>query len=384
MRACGGAGVRRRLATVASNRWRRSRALWLGGTGLLVVIGASVAIAQESRLGGKVRAGDEIVVLPIETVSGDLYAAGGQVRIEGTVDGDLVTMSGQVDVSGEVTGDVVSAAGNVDILGQVGGDVRAGAGQVRISGSVGEDVFAGAGQLTVTSSGRIGEDLIFGTGQTTMDGRVEGDVLGGTGRYTRRGTLGGSEDVTVARERRELTVGDRLLAALRRFVSLFLVAALILWIAPRLIDGAAEKLRGRPLASFGIGVLGVVGFVVLVLGLILVAVLLSIGFGLVRLGDVVGLTIFGTTVLLMVLAFAVYVVAAFAAQAAVGLALGRLTTGASSGARRWTALVLGVAVVVLITSLPAVGGWLAFVIALFGLGAVIVEFWPRRTPPQPS
>ena len=369
---------------MASNRSRRSRALWLGGIGLLVVIGASVAIAQETRLGGKVRGGDEIVVLPSETVSGDLYAAGGQVRIEGTVDGDLVAMSGQVDVSGEVTGDVVSASGNVDILGQVGGDVRAGAGQVRISGSVGEDVFAGAGQLTVTSSGRIGEDLIFGTGQTTMDGRVEGDVLGGTGQYTRRGTIGGSEDVTVARERRELTVGDRLLAGLRRFVSLFLVAALILWIAPRLIDGAAEKLRARPLASLGIGVLGVVGFVVLVVGLILVAVLLSIGLGLVRLGDVVGLTIFGTTVLLMVLAFAVYVVAAFAAQAAVGLALGRLATGASPGARRWTALVLGVVVVVLLTSLPAVGGWLAFVIALFGLGAVIMEFWPRRRAAQPA
>jgi cytoskeletal protein CcmA (bactofilin family) len=362
-------------------RLRRNRAAWFGFVGLLVVIGASVAIAQETRLGGKVRAGGEVVILADETVSGDLYASGGQVRIEGSIDGDLVVMSGQVDVSGEVSGDVVSASGNIEISGQVGGDVRAGAGQVTISGSVGEDVFAGAGQLTVTSSGRVGEDLIFGAGQTTMDGRVEGDVLGGTGSYTRRGTVGGSEEVTVAREKREVTPADRILAGLRRFVSLFIVAALILWIAPRLVDGASEKLRDRPLASLGIGVLGAVGFVVLIIGLILVAVLLSIGFGLVRLGDLVGTTIFGTMTLLTVLAFLFYLVAAFAAQAAVGLALGRVATRASPGARRWAALVLGVLVVVILTSLPALGGWLAFVIALFGLGAVILEFWPRRRSP---
>jgi cytoskeletal protein CcmA (bactofilin family) len=362
-------------------RLRRNRAAWFGFVGLLVVIGASVAIAQETRLGGKVRAAGEVVVLADETVSGDLYASGGQVRIEGSIDGDLVVMSGQVDVSGEVSGDVVSASGNIEISGQVGGDVRAGAGQVTISGSVGEDVFAGAGQLTVTSSGRVGEDLIFGAGQTTMDGRVEGDVLGGTGSYTRRGTVGGSEEVTVAREKREVTPADRILAGLRRFVSLFIVAALILWIAPRLVDGASEKLRDRPLASLGIGVLGAVGFVVLIIGLILVAVLLSIGLGLVRLGDLVGTTIFGTMALLTVLAFLFYVVAAFAAQAAVGLALGRVATRASPGARRWAALVLGVLVVVILTSLPALGGWLAFVIALFGLGAVILEFWPRRRSP---
>jgi cytoskeletal protein CcmA (bactofilin family) len=367
---------------VHEGRFRRNPAVWFGAVGLLVVVGATVAIAQETRLGGKVRAGKEIVVLASETVSGDLYASGGQIRIEGTVDGDLVGMSGQIRVSGEVSGDLVSASGNVDISGQVGGDVRAGAGRVNISGSVGEDVFAGAGQLTVTSSGRVGEDLIFGTGQTTMDGRVEGNVLGATGSYTRRGTVGGTEDVTVAQQRRALTVEDRLLGGLRRFVSLLVVATLLLWLFPRLMDGAAERLRNRPLVSLGVGVLGVVGFVLLIIGLILVAILLSIGFGLARVGDLVGITIFGTTAVLGVLAFLFYVVAAFAAQAAVGLALGRLATGVSAGARRWAALVLGVLLVVVITSLPAVSGWLAFLIAVIGLGAIILELRRRRRAPQ--
>jgi cytoskeletal protein CcmA (bactofilin family) len=369
---------------VGEGRFGRRPAFWLSAIGLLVIVGAGVAIAQESRLGGKVRAADEVVVLAGETVDGDLYAAGGLVRIEGTVSGDLVAVAGQVQVSGEVTGDVLAGSGNVDVSGDVGGDVRVGAGQVSISGTVGEDVSAGAGQVTVTSSGRVGEDLIFGTGQTTLDGRVDGDVLGATGNYRRRGTVGGTEDVTVAREKRAPTVQDRLLAALGRFVSILIVGALLLWLAPRIVDGAAQQLRRRPLASLGVGVLGVLGLVVLVLGLLLVTVLLAIGLGLVRLGDLIGLTIFGTGTLLTILGFLFYVVAAFAAHATVGLALGRLAVGASPGARRWGAFFLGVLIVVLITSVPVVGGWLAFLFVVSGLGALILEFWPRRRAPQPA
>ena len=356
----------------------RKAAVWFGVVGLLLVVGASVAIAQESRLGGKVRAGGDVVVLEDETISGDLYASGGQVRIEGTVEGDLVAMGGQIQVSGEVGGDVLAASGNVDISGEVGGDVRAGAGQVNISGSVGEDVSAGAGQITVTSSGRVGEDLLFGTGQATLDGRVDGDVLGATGNYRRGGTVGGTEDVTVSRKRAAPTLEDRLLGGLRRFVSIFIVGALLLWLAPRLVDGAAQRLRDRPLLSLGVGVLGIVGFLVLIVGLILVAVLLSIGLGLVRLGDLVGVTIFGTWTLLTVFVFLFFVLAAFGAQAGVGLAIGRLAVRASPEARRWGALVLGILIVVLVSSLPVVGGWLAFVIVLFGLGAIILEMRPRR------
>jgi hypothetical protein len=349
--------------------------------GLVVVVGTSVAIAQERRLGGKVRAGDEVVVLGGETVSGDLYAAGGLVRIEGTIDGDLVGMAGQVQVSGEVTGDVIAGSGNVDILGEVGGDVRVGAGQVSISGTVGEDVSAGAGQVTVTSSGRVEEDLLFGTGQTTLDGRVDGDVLGATGNYVRRGTVGGTEDVTVARRKRAPSAEDRLLDGLRRFISILIVGVLLLWLAPRLVDGAAQRLRRRPLASLGVGVLGIIGFVVVVLGLILVAVLLAIGLGLLRLGDLIGITIFGTGALLTVLGFLFFLMAAFGAQAGVGLSLGRLAVGASPGARRWVALILGVLIVVVVSSLPVVGGLLAFLIAVFGIGAAILELWPRRHAP---
>jgi cytoskeletal protein CcmA (bactofilin family) len=348
-----------------------------------VILGSSVALAQETELGGKLRSGDEVVVPSDETVAGDLYASGGQVRIDGVVEGDLIAAGGQVQIPGEVGGDLLAGSGNVDISGQVGGDARIGAGQVTVGGSVGEDLVIGSGQVTISSSGTVGEDFIFGTGQTTLDGRVEGNVLGSTGSYSRRGTVGGTEDVNVVR-REEPTLGERLLDGLQRFIAILVVGGLLLWLLPRVVGGTAETLRRRPWASLGVGVIGFIGFFVLIAAILLVMILLAIGLGFIRLDDLVGITVWGTATTITVLGFLFFLAAAFVVQAAVGASLAVMALG-TEATRRWAALVLGVLVVVVISSIPVVGGWIGLVIALFGLGALILEFWPwRRRAPQPG
>ena len=155
-----------------------------------------VAIAQ-GVLGEKFRSGDTVTVAAGETVSNDLYAFAGTVRVDGTVDGDLVASGGLIDVTGTVTGDVLAAGGSVNITGTVGGDTRIAGGTLSVGGAIKEDLLATGGQLTVTSSGTVGEDLIAGTGRLTIDGAVTGDVLARAGTYTKTGTIGGTEDVTI-------------------------------------------------------------------------------------------------------------------------------------------------------------------------------------------
>jgi hypothetical protein len=367
----------------SKKRTHRGRVALLVLGGLVVIVGSSVALAQEVRLGGKLRTGDEVVVAADEVVTTDLYVTGGQIRIEGTVEGDVVAAGGQVQVSGEVAGDLLVGSGNVDLSGEVAGDARIGAGQVTVSGTVGEDLAVGSGQATLSSSGQVGEDFIFGTGQTTLDGTVDGNVVGSTGNYSRRGTIGGTEDVNVVR-RKEPAPGDRLLDAVQRFVAILVIGVLLLWLLPRAVDGAATTLRRRPWASLGMGVLGMVGFVVLVAAILLVMILLAIGLGLIRLEALVGVTVFGSLTGLTVAGFVFFMMALFGAQAVVGMVLGRLALGPEP-ARRWIALALGVLVVVVVFSIPVVGGWIGLVIALFGLGALILEFWPwRRRTPEPA
>jgi cytoskeletal protein CcmA (bactofilin family) len=362
---------------------RMRKVAWLAAVTFLVLVGASVALAQ-TQLGGKIRAGDQIVVTADETVDGDLYASGGQVRIEGTVDGDLLVASGTVTISGQVTGDLMAAGGTVDVSGEVMGDARIAAGQLTLSGSVGEDLFLTAGQATVSSSGEVGEDLVFGNGRMTMSGAVTGDVLGATGMYDRQGTVGGNENVTIDRgdeEEAAPTAADRLLDALQRLISIFLITALVLWLAPRLIDEPAATLRRRPLASLGIGLVALIGFGVLVFLVIVVAVLVSILLALVGLADLVGAIVFGAIVAVAVLLFLFFLATVFGAPAWVGLALARIALPNDSPGRRWGALIIGLIVVVALSAIPVVGGWIGFLVVVFGLGALVLGFWPRRRTP---
>jgi cytoskeletal protein CcmA (bactofilin family) len=349
---------------------------------------SAAAAAQQTELGGKVRSGREVTVPAGQTVQGDLIASAGTVRIDGRVDGDLVASGGQVIVAGTVTGDVLAGAGSTTISGEVGGDLRAGAGQARIDGRVGEDVLLGVGQATVAPGAQIGGDLIFGAGRIQMDGAVAGSVLGSTGNYTRGGSVGGSERVNVGQpeEEQEPTLADRTVDALRRYVSILLVGVLLLWLLPRVFRGAADAARGRPLVSFGVGVLGSIGVIVLLVLVILVTVLVAVVLGLLGLGSLTGVTVFGGTLVAAIIVFLFVLAVAFAAQATVGLALGRLLFrgGGRSFLGGLGALALGVLVVVLVAAIPVAGGWLEALLVLLGLGALLLMARPgRRRPAEP-
>jgi cytoskeletal protein CcmA (bactofilin family) len=310
----------------------------------------STAAAQQTELGGKVRrAGREVVIPAGETVQGDLIASAGTVRVDG----------------------------------EVGGDLRAGTGQARIDGRVNEDVLLGAGQATVASGSQIGGDLIFASGRMQMDGAVAGSVLGSTGAYTRGGSVADSEQVNLAEpagEEREPTLADRVLDALRRYVSILAVGLLLLWLLPRLLRGAADSARGRPLPSLGIGVLGFIGVVVGLVLLLLVTILVAVVLGLLSLGSLTGITLFGGLLVAAIVVFLFVLAIAFAAQAVVGLALGRLVLrgeGRSFGSALG-ALALGVLVVVLVAAIPFAGGLIEAVVVLLGLGALLLMARPGR------
>ena len=348
------------------------------------------AAAQQTELGGKVRrSGREVVIGATETVQGDLIASAGTVRVAGRVDGDLVATGRQVIVAGTVTGDVLAAAGSTTITGQVDGDLRAGTGQARIEGRVGEDVLLGAGQATVASGSRIGGDLIFATGRMQLDGAVAGSILGSTGNYARDGSVGGSERVNLQQpeERPEPTLADRAVDGLRRYVSILAVGVLGLWLLPGMVRGAAGAARARPLVSLGVGFLGFIA-VIVALGLLLfVTVLVAVVLGLLGLGSLTGVTVFGGLLVAAVIVFLLVLAVGFVAQATVGLALGRLVLRGEgrSFPRGLGALALGVLVVVLVAAIPIVGGFLEGLLVLLGLGALLLMGPPgsRRPVAEP-
>ncbi len=357
----------------------------------VLAILTGVALAQGA-LSEKLRTGNTVTIAAGETVSNDLYAFAGTVRVDGTIDGDLVASGGLVDVTGTVTGDVLAAGGSVNITGTVGGDTRIAGGTLSVGGAIKEDLLATGGQLTITSSGTVGEDLIAGTGQLTIDGAVTGNVLARTGTYSKAGTIGGTEDVTLTgRDGQPVQPGQpgaaptatqQIIDAVRHFLVVVLIGALLIWFAPRAYAAMKTALQQRPLPAAGWGIVAILGFVVLLIIVLIAMILLAIAFGLLGFSDLVGIDILGGIVAILGVSLVFAVVAGYVADALVGVALASLVMRGENPSR-WrelAVLAVGAAVVVLLSSLPIVGPWVKLVVILLGLGAVLIAWMrPRRT-----
>lgn len=365
-------------------RFRRLLLLALGAV-LLAAGPTAIVLAQEERLDGKVRFGNELRIPAGETVAHDLYAFAGTVIVDGTVDGDLVASGGQVQVNGTVTGDVVVAGGQLRIDGTVEQDARLAGGQVTVAGSVGEDLLVASGQVDVTSGGEVGEDMIVSTGQLTVSGTVSGGITGTAGAYDRRGSIGGTDTVAVgggpAFEERERTTADIVLDALRHWIAVVVFGLLFAWLAPRALAATSAAIRERPLAVVGWGLLGLVGFIVALILITVVMVVVAIALGLLSLAELVAVEITAGLLAMALLSFAFAVVTAFLADAIVGFALASLVAPRDEGrfgGREVALLAAGAAVVVILTSLPVVGGWIKLVVVVLGLGALLAVAWRAR------
>jgi hypothetical protein len=347
---------------------------------VLLLVVATLAFAEDRLLGGKLRTGDTITVPATETVDGDLYLAGGSVTVDGTVNGDLVAFGGQVTINGSVTGDLMTAGGTVSITGAVDGDVRTAGGQVTVSGPVGEDMLIAGGQTTLASGATVGGDLIATGGTVSVGGAVNGNIEANAGTYSRGGTVGGTEHVTLSDrgDRPQPEASNRVLDAIRHFVILILLGALLLVVLPRVLRGPDDTLRQQPLLALGGGVATLIGYIVFLVVAVLLMVLLGIAFGLLQVWALVAIELVAGLLAIGSVTFALVLAVAYLADLVVGLALARLVASGQMGGGRWQELGLlagGAAVVVILTSLPIIGGAAKLFVILFGVGAVAIAAW---------
>lgn len=149
------------------------------------------------------RTGDQPSISANETISEDLYMAGGNVSSAGNLRADLVAAGGNVVINSAVAGDVMIAGGAVSVLGDVGDDIRAAGGNVLVQGSVGGDVVFGAGQAVLGGAG-IGGDVVGGGGTVRLDAPVSGDVRLGGGDVFLNSVITGDVDIYAEK----LTLGE--------------------------------------------------------------------------------------------------------------------------------------------------------------------------------
>lgn len=377
--------------------------------GLAMLVAALIAVAIVAPVAAaEILSDGDPRVAQGATVSDDLYVFGGDSEIAGTVTRDATVLSGRFDLSrtGRIQGNLNVLAGEATIDGNVGRTLRIAAGDVEISGSIDADLIVAGGQVELARGALVRGDVILAGGDVRILGDVGGEIRGATGDLTIDGNVSGDVDVNVndfslgsrarvsggveyrsdddvardgaavvsggivQQEPEMMFPGDGgvtwITGLLFRLLAALVAGAVIVLAMPRLCVTVANGVRHRlPGSLLG----GLILFVAIPVGTLILFV-----------------TIVGIPIALIVWLF--FLAALYLSQVFVGLALGRFILPNRWGdlGRGYNLLAMTIGVVILF--LPRLVGilWvdLAFsaVIALIGLGAVVMGTTVRRSQPR--
>ena len=349
----------------------------------------------------ELRVGRRVVIPAGETISGNVYSAGGEVVISGDLAGDLVCAGGDVFLNGRVSDDVVVAGGDLHLTGDVGRDVRVAAGRVSLSGQVGGDVLVTGGQVRLLPDATIGGDLVVAAGEVVIESTVRGAVRIAGGDITLNGVVAGPVRIRA----RSLVIGEqaRLAGELTYWAPQEAVIAPAAEIAGpatfHLIAGVEQGWLERALWRIGITFLLVTFLMTLAAGLFGVLVFPKLSGEIVRLAlgnfgggllrgfalffilpaaaFLVTLTVVGLPIALI--AGLVHVSFGIISAAYAGIALGSLLWKAAAKREEyevtWKTVLVGVPAMALLSLVPLLGLLVSAAFFLTVFGVLYQRFW---------
>jgi cytoskeletal protein CcmA (bactofilin family) len=341
--------------------------------------------------GAETRLSDSVVVS--QPLDDDLYAIGGEVRIDNAVAGSLAVAAGSARIAGDVESDVLIAGGRIDVDGGVGDDFRAAGGNVRVNGFVTDQATIAAGSVVLASgsaiggrawiaagdvevAGQIGDELRVAAGKAVISGQVAGDVEVAAReiRVESGAVIGGdliwrsaeppfiAEDAQIFgevraasdREARHVagTSIDRFDGSWVFGITVVLAALILSWFAPQLVSRSAAVFRAAPVRTVLLGAGAVVLMPILAFVLFLTV-----------LGWLLGLVVFAGYVFGAILSGLVGLLII------VQLVRSRFVPTAT-GWRSLAVLVVVVMVLIAAQQVPGLGGFLTLLLVLGGFGAL--------------
>ncbi len=255
--------------------------------------------------------GGELVVGPNEVVH-DLSVMGGELELDGTATGNLTVMGGtaHLKAGSHVVGNVTTMGGEVEIDEGATVDGRI--------GSLGGEVKRG--------------DKVVSSGYTLDD------------RDKPRG---------------EQNIFQRIGSAITAAAMLFVFGAVLLALASRRMETLRVEAGARPMRSFALGFVGILGALVTTVALCV--------------------TVVGIPVAFVFLLTAVF--ASYAGIAAVLTTVGKALIGHKTDSP-YLQLAFGCLLFLLSGAIPVVGGIITFVVAMTGVGVVVATraagWWPKK------
>lgn len=334
----------------------------------------------------------------------NLYLTGGQILVSSPVNGHVTAAGNSVVITAPVTNDVNVAGDAVSVQARLGDDLHAAGRSVIIAAPVsGDAVLAGETvQLTrassvanaflfgreVTVAGKVLHNLTANAARVTLAGEVQGNavvnapaldvlpsaVIHGTLEYhganahidphTHIGRI-----VQLSGGQRPPGILSRLFGSLMLVIVLGIVASVLYLAFPRFSVATAQLVGSDPWKCLGLGF----GFILLapLLMVLLMMTVIGIPLGLILLALYLFLPFFGFLTGVLYLG-------------ETGLVRLQRDARPSKG-QTVLAMVVALVVLALIGYIPVIGGLLFIGVTLFGLGALLLQFYrDYRGPRAPA
>jgi cytoskeletal protein CcmA (bactofilin family) len=144
------------------------------------------------------RTGGNIYVPKNDIISGNFYAAGENISIDGSIGGDLIVAGKTINVNGSVDGDIIAIGQNITINGAVGGNIRIVGNSLNINSAVARNVNALGGNVIMGPASRVGWDVYAMGSVVEMRGIIDGRLSGYAGQALITGKIGKSVDLSLA------------------------------------------------------------------------------------------------------------------------------------------------------------------------------------------
>lgn len=353
------------------------------------------------------------------SIGGDNYVSGPNATLSEPSPRDALAAGFSVDITGKVQKDAQAAGFDVNIDAPVGEDLNAAGFSVRVNQPITGDLSASGFNVQIRSGATVGGNARLAGANVVVDAPISGSLAARARSLTVNGAISGDARLAAAKlsfgpdakiggtltyfapepieiapsviapdkvhfEKLEPFGGmgffrqpiemphlwPSLLSVFFSFLVtlafLFVVAAILLAMAPLTVESLRERTIGRPFLSMGLGVLGLG----MLIGLIPISAMSVIGIPLIPI------------ILLAITVFWVlgYLLGIYALSWRVADALGELPTTMSA---RLAVLVIGLVIAAALNFIPFFG-WLINLLILFmglgGLVAWILDALSRRTP----
>ncbi|MDO8576671.1 MAG: hypothetical protein Q7R90_05185, partial [bacterium] len=316
-------------------------------------------------------------------VNGDLAVGGGNILVNGPVSQDLFVGGGSITVVADVGDDLRVGGGNIIVSGKIGNDVVAAGGQTSISGGgVGGDVLWAGGMLRVDAP--VGGNMQLAGGEVVINSRVRGNVSFKGQKLTlgKDAVIDGNLDYSAQKEAtieagatvkgqttfepqkapRAPISGKGIIAFLSlvflgKFLALLVFALAFGLFFRRYAEVLVGNAVAQPLLETGRGL--IVLIVLPVASVMLLVTLIGIPLGVLGIIGFIALLLFASPL----------------ASIIVGSVLHKWVFKSAEYQVAWQTILLGVAVYTLLGFIPIIGGIAKFILILLALGSMMKIKW---------